>query len=43
MAELGKYRVLRYTEKIAYWYKLCETPAQRYPEQWEEFFPEFIL
>jgi len=27
MAELGRCRVLRYTEKLAYWYKVCETPA----------------
>jgi len=27
MAELGKCSVLRYTEKLAYWYKVCETPA----------------
>jgi len=27
MAELEKCRVLRCTEKLAYWYKVCEIPA----------------
>jgi hypothetical protein len=27
MAELGRYRVLGYTAKLAHWYKVCETPA----------------
>jgi hypothetical protein len=25
MAELERYSVLRYTKKLAYWYKVCET------------------